>query len=302
MGASMPERNILTLGLVERHAPVDEASPESSAPWDKWAAYCETSGPCKAGLFEGPTERTRPSRFLCLGVSLVAQSLVVGLLVLRSVTAEAPLHEPQVVKTFIAVSPMVTSAPPPPPPLAKATAAVSEPRESRLVKPPRLDLSAFAITAPSVELDFGDSDFGVPEGIDDGVPGGVIGGLVGGLGEPTPPPAPAVERGPIRIAGTLGPPAKLVHVDPIYPDIAAGARVEGLVILEATIDGAGKVKDLRIIKSVPLLDDAATAAVRQWEYAPTIVAGNPVSILMTVTVTFSLAQYRSSVDAPDRFE
>ena len=110
----------------------------------------------------------------------------------------------------------------------------------------------------------------------------------------TCPPAPrcsisAKPEAPVRVGGKISPPAKLHHVDPIYPDIAAYARVDGVVILEATIDPEGNVQQLRVIRSIPMLDDAALDAVRQWKYEPTIVSGTPVPILMTVTVTFALA-------------
>jgi protein TonB len=64
--------------------------------------------------------------------------------------------------------------------------------------------------------------------------------------------------------------------------------VEGLVILEALIDEQGTVRDVRVIRSVPVLDRAAMDAVRQWRFTPTLLTGEPVSVLMNVSVTFSL--------------
>ena len=78
-----------------------------------------------------------------------------------------------------------------------------------------------------------------------------------------------------------------MDVAPIYPDIARAARVE-LVILEATIDERGFVIDARVLRSVPLLDAAALAALKQWRYTPTLLNGTPVRVLMTVTFRFSL--------------
>jgi protein TonB len=79
-----------------------------------------------------------------------------------------------------------------------------------------------------------------------------------------------------------------VDVRPIYPDIARLARVEGTVIMEAMLDPSGHVTQLRVIKSVPMLDQAALDAVRQWRYTPSLYYGRPVSVLMTVTVRFTL--------------
>jgi protein TonB len=79
-------------------------------------------------------------------------------------------------------------------------------------------------------------------------------------------------------------------VNPLYPPIAAAARVQGTVVLEATIDENGNVVNLTVLRSVPLLDGAALEAVRQWEYEPTLLNGSPVPILMTVSVRFELGR------------
>ncbi|MCY4505830.1 MAG: energy transducer TonB [Acidobacteria bacterium] len=93
---------------------------------------------------------------------------------------------------------------------------------------------------------------------------------------------------PFRIGDGIRPPAKIVNADPVYPPEARDARVQGVVILEATISRTGEVSDVEVLRSEPLLDEAAVAAVRQWRYEPTLVAGEPVSILMTVTMNFQL--------------
>jgi len=78
------------------------------------------------------------------------------------------------------------------------------------------------------------------------------------------------------------------NVAPIYPDIAKQARVQGVVVLEATIDASGHVDNLRVLRGVPLLNEAAIAAVKQWVYSPTLLNGTPVPLIMTVTVNFTL--------------
>jgi len=60
------------------------------------------------------------------------------------------------------------------------------------------------------------------------------------------------------------------------------------VILEALIAEDGSVRDVKIMRSVPLLDGAASDAVRQWRFTPTLLNGVPVQVIMTVTVTFNL--------------
>ena len=51
---------------------------------------------------------------------------------------------------------------------------------------------------------------------------------------------------------------------------------------------SGRVTDVKILRSVPLLDDAAMVAVRQWVYTPTLLNGVPVPVIMTVTVNFTM--------------
>jgi protein TonB len=80
-----------------------------------------------------------------------------------------------------------------------------------------------------------------------------------------------------------------VHdVAPVYPAIARSARVQGVVIVEAVIDATGRVSGTRLLRSIPLLDEAALAAVRQWVFTPTRLNGEPTSVVMTVTVRFTL--------------
>ncbi len=107
----------------------------------------------------------------------------------------------------------------------------------------------------------------------------------------TPPPAApaATPVGALRVGGQIREPKKLVHVPPVYPEIAVTARVQGVVIIECTIGVDGSVVGTRIVRGIPLLDSAAEEAVRQWKFAPTLWDGVPVPVIMTVTVHFSLS-------------
>jgi protein TonB len=96
-----------------------------------------------------------------------------------------------------------------------------------------------------------------------------------------------VERA-VRVGGTIRPPTKIRDVRPNYPQVAQSARVQGMVIIEATIDREGRVADARMLRSIPLLDQAALDAVRQWRYEPTLLNGVAVPVIMTVTVNFTL--------------
>jgi len=106
---------------------------------------------------------------------------------------------------------------------------------------------------------------------------------------PPPPPAPPVERAPVRIGGELTAPALLERVEPDYPPLAVRAQVKGVVILEAVVARDGSIEDVRVLRSIPLLDSAAVAAVRKWRYSPLLLNGKPERFVLTVTVSFSLA-------------
>ena len=94
-------------------------------------------------------------------------------------------------------------------------------------------------------------------------------------------------RAPVRIGGQIKPPTKVKDVKPVYPAIAQSARVAGAVTIEATIGEDGKVIDAKVVHSIPLLDQAALDAVRQWEYMPSLLNGVPVPVLVTVTINFT---------------
>ena len=92
---------------------------------------------------------------------------------------------------------------------------------------------------------------------------------------------------PVRIGGNIRAPKKIKDVKPVYPAIAQSARVAGAVTIEATIGPDGRVIDAKVVRSIPLLDQAALDAVRQWQYTPTLLNGVPVPVLVTVTINFT---------------
>jgi periplasmic protein TonB len=162
-----------------------------------------------------------------------------------------------------------------------AAAPTPSPNAAPTEAPPRIvpEVPAVAEIPPPGALDG-------PPGTSVDVPDGssVIGPVAG------PPPAVAepADRRPLKVGGAIRAPRRIAASPPIYPTVAIAARISGEVMLEALIDEQGRVGRVRVLKSVPLLDAAAVDAVRTWRYTPTLLNGVPVSVLMTVTVTFSL--------------
>ena len=105
---------------------------------------------------------------------------------------------------------------------------------------------------------------------------------------PEPPAPPPASTGPIRVGGSVEHANLVFQAMPTYPPLARQARVQGAVIMEATISKEGTVLDLRVIKGHPLLDAAAIEAVRQWRYKPTMLNGEAVDVITTITVNFAL--------------
>lgn len=99
---------------------------------------------------------------------------------------------------------------------------------------------------------------------------------------------PAAGSQPVRVGGNIKTPAKVVHVDPVIPARAVQARISGMVIVEAVIGVDGSITDVKVLRSIPLLDEAAVEAVRQWKFTPTTLNGVPVPVVMTLTVNFPL--------------
>ncbi len=105
---------------------------------------------------------------------------------------------------------------------------------------------------------------------------------------PPPPPAP-VQVAPTRVSGGVQQANLIRQVRPVYPPLAVKTRIQGVVLLEAVISKEGRIESLRIISGHPLLNQAALDAVQQWQYRATLLNGEPVPVITTITVNFSLS-------------
>ncbi len=180
-----------------------------------------------------------------------------------------------------AITAFVTPEAPPPPPPPSAPIHTTPPKAPDATAPP---LEAPDGVAPEPP------DARVPQAVDDGA---LTSSLVEGAALPDAPPSPPPVEAPpppepVRVGGNITAPTKTRDVRPIYPSIAMAARVHGIVIIEATIGPTGHVVGTRVLRSIPLLDQAAVDAVNQWEFTPTRLNGAPVPVVMTVTVQFAL--------------
>ena len=214
-----------------------------------------------------------------LGVSVVFHLFVIAGVIVAPLFATGELPEPRrAAPEYI----LVTAHIPEPPALPRPNTPAPPSTSVAPLTAPDVVRPETAVTPPVP----GPIDFGFTSG--EPGPGTVIpGGVVGGDPFPPPPTPPPAPRQAIRVSG-LQAPRKIRDVAPRYPAIAQASRVEGIVILEAVIAEDGSVQDVRVLRSKPLLDDAAVEAVRQWRFTPTLLGGQPVPVVMTVTVSFAL--------------
>ena len=128
-----------------------------------------------------------------------------------------------------------------------------------------------------------------PGGVVGGVPGGLVGGVIGGIPNAAPPPPPPKKKKePIRVGGNVQSSKLIRRVEPSYPELAKRARVSGIVLLQVIVGESGDVAEVKVIRGHPLLTPAAVNAVKQWQYSPTLLNGEPVPVIATVTVNFVL--------------
>ncbi len=227
-----------------------------------------------------PSIKVGSQKWYTVPLSIIAHVVLFGAVIIIPLMATDVLPTPPSMMAFVGAPPTPPPPPPPPPsaaPPPKTPTPVANPNAAPIEAPKQI-----VPETPSVGV-----SEGVPGGVEGGVPGGVMGGVVGGLPE-APPPPPPPPTAPVRVGGAIKQPNKLKNVPPVYPPIAQSARVQGVVIIEATIGADGKVKDAKVLRSIPLLDQAALDAVKQWVFTPTLLNNVPVPVIMTVTVNFTL--------------
>jgi protein TonB len=236
-------------------------------------------------------------RSKAMPVSIAAHVVAVAALVLVPILwPTASPEQPDYIRALIYNPP-----PPPPPPLPKGSALVEKTQPAKPVteEPQKIDDTRLVaqVETPkeeplkpeeraSAEEQVGSangSDFGVAEGMEEGVeggvvggvPGGVLGGVVGGTGD-----------GPVMDYDR--PPRAISITKPQYPQEAFVKKVEGIVEVEILIDSTGRVVKARVMRSIPLLDQAALQTVYQWKFEPAMKNGRPVSTIASAPVTFRI--------------
>lgn len=232
-------------------------------------------------VIAGTRRPTKHRTAMPLIISMTAHVLAVAAIVIPALYVMDELPELPTMMAFV-----VPAAEPPPPPPPPPPANAAEARQPAKAPPDAAPVEAPATIEPESGIER--TDEGIPGGVEGGIPGGVAGGIVGGISEvpPPPPPPPPAPRRPVRVGGQINAPAVLVRVEPAYPEIAVRALIQGMVILEALVGEDGQVREIKVLRSVKFLDQAAVDAVKKWRYSPLLLNGEAMPFILTVSLSF----------------
>lgn len=243
-------------------------------------------------MFELAAARSRKAG--PLSVSVVLHVVLGAVLVVGSTWAVSDPPDPSIpMEPYVPVFLMPVEEPLRPPSVAKPEPA---PRgESPAPRPPAPQRAA----EPEVVSVSEEPAFQPPETIPAGPPSSTT---ESGPGSSVPDPFgrhqlpgdgpdyPNASPGPYK-TGTEGvsEPVLIHTVDPVYPNLAIRARLQGFVLVEAIIAADGTVTDVRMLETTsPLFNASAIDAVRKWRYRPATYGGRAVPVYLTVRVTFTL--------------
>lgn len=229
-----------------------------------------------------PTVRYRSSSRWTMPLSIAAHVAVVAVVVIIPLMAADVLPTPDSGRlAFVAAMPTPPLPPAPRPPVtAAATPTVQvNPNAAPIVAPDKIGEEVIPAVQGAVGgVDLSSTGVGPVDSVG-------FGTTIATAPEPPPPTPPAR---PVRVGGAVRQPVRVKGVPPVYPAIAQTARVAGTVVIDAVIDVDGTVRDARVLSGPSLLSGAALDAVRQWRYTPTTLNNQPVQVVMTVHVTFTL--------------
>jgi protein TonB len=230
----------------------------------------------------------RPRRRLGLAVAVALLVHGAGAVIALRLLAAAPARErDEVAVTFVRAAPAPRAqaaepaAPRPPP--------VQRPRPRRAPAAPRTVLPA-AIVAPVVVPDERPAEAepaaAPPGGVDDGG-GGEVAAIAGGVkGEVAD--AADVGPAPVEFDDRMTRPSKLAGPDPQYTPQAIEREIEGTMLVRCVVTVQGEVRDCRIVKGLPYLDEAVVAALERRRYRPATLGGRPIDVDYLFRITLRL--------------
>lgn len=239
------------------------------------------------------TNRIKTNRGKATVVSFFIQVVIVGVVVL------IPLMFVQALPTHALMTELVAPPPPPPPPppAAAPAAARQQPVVHQQLNPnelhtptkiPKQIVKTQEMASAAAPSNTPPAVGGVAGGVPGGVAGGQVGGVLGGVLN-SPVAVPKVQLKRVRVSQGVSQGLLTHKVEPQYPPLAKQAHIQGVVVLHAVIGKDGHVQGLQVVSGHPMLSAAAINSVKQWQYKPYMLNGEPVEIDTTITVNFTLA-------------
>ncbi len=225
-----------------------------------------------------------------LAASLMAQSAILGVLVVGPLLYTQALPMVPVFLGVLTAPPL--PAPPPPVPIARTSALSNAGARSMriFIAPTRVPTGSPRMSEPTIISDPSVENVFIPgpgiEGATNSIPTALLAAPIVEVAKVTPPPV--AEAKPVKVSSGVLAAKILKRVVPAYPVIAKVSHVSGTVRLLATLSKDGRIENLRVIDGPPLLRNAALEAVRQWIYSPTILNGVPVEVEAPIEVNFTL--------------
>lgn len=220
---------------------------------------------------EDEAARDRADRRRLTRIVIAAAALHLALLAIRLPDLGAPPLEPAAAPRVFVIRPVRFQ---PPPPAARREIPKPKVRRVPVPDPTPDDPEPIRVERElPVELDLPPAD-ALFAGIPDGPPG---------------PPRPALPAGILEVGGEVTAPVKLHAPRPLYTEEARAARLQGVVIVRAIIDADGSVRDVEVLKGLPLgLAERTVEAVREWRFEPALRGGVPVPVFFNITVSFTV--------------
>lgn len=242
--------------------------------------------PMFSQTFVEQSEAERKRKRATQSGSFIVQLIIVGFLFLIPLWFVDVLPV-QSLATFLVAPP----PPPPPPPPAAPTVKVervSEVVNGSLRSPSKIPEKVKMIKEEEAPPP---TSGGVIGGVEGGVPGGQVNGVLGSIltSNHTGPTVVAAPPKRIRVSTGISEGMLIHRVEPVYPTIAARARIQGTVQLRAVIAKDGSIENLQVIGGHPILQQAALDAVKQWRYKPYILNGEPLEVETIVIVNFHMS-------------
>ena len=190
-----------------------------------------------------------------------------------------PSGLPRMVKSFLMEAPLVEQPAPKHVEVAMVTNTPSQIQDGRIVMPTQIPKTPFIPVTPEVArpVNVAATDFGRDANGND--PFG---------SQPHSSVVREPVSGPLRVSGMVEEGLLIHRTIPAYPPMGLAARVEGTVVLQATIARDGTIANLHVISGPLMLQQAALSAVQQWRYRPYLLSGEPVEVETTVNVIFKL--------------